>query len=166
MLVIVCGLPGSGKSTLSGLIAKEYSVVHLNSDSIRKKLFEKPEYTKAEKRIVYGEMRKQAAKLIQEGKDVILDATFYKKDFRDMMRDLSDGEAFVIRCILSEEETKRRLDKRQRERASPSDADYRVYKDVKSEFEPLEGPFLEVDYSLGSEKAMALVRRFLGEKHE
>lgn len=160
MLIIVCGLPGSGKSTLSALIAEEYSALHLNSDSIRKRIFEKPSYTEEEKREVYGEMRRQASEAVAHGRDVVLDATFYKKEFRDMMRGISE-DAFVIRCVLPEEETKRRLDRRQRERASPSDADYRVYKDVKGEFEPLRGPYLEVDYSLGGEEAMRKVRRFL-----
>ena len=35
MLVIVCGLPGSGKSTLSALLAETLPAVHLNSDPIK-----------------------------------------------------------------------------------------------------------------------------------
>jgi predicted kinase len=166
MLIIVCGLPGSGKSTLSALLAEKLPAVHLNSDPIRKRMFEKPDYTEEEKRKVYAEMRRQAEELLKEGKNVILDATFYRKEYRGMMAGIAEeagAKVFLIKCTLSEEEIRRRLEERKKGE-SVSDADYEVYRGLKGQFEPIEGACLEVDCSVDNGKTLALVRRFLGEK--
>jgi len=36
MKILICGLPGSGKTTLAGQFAKLISAVHLNADKVRK----------------------------------------------------------------------------------------------------------------------------------
>jgi len=166
MLIIVCGLPGSGKSSLSKDLAKRFSAVHLNSDAIRKKLFPQPTYSEEEKVKVYEEMARQAGEILGKGNTVIADATFSKSGYRLIMADAAaraGAKVFIIECMLHEGETKKRLDRRQKAGKSPSDADYNVYMKLKESFEPLGGPHLEVDYLRPKKEVLAEVKEFIGE---
>lgn len=161
MLIIVCGLPGSGKSSLSIELSKLFSAVHLNSDVIRKTLFPKPEYTKEEKERVYLEMAREAQNLLNSGKNVVLDATFFQKRFRDMMRELVEkcgGEIYIIWCVLGEHKIKGRLLQR---KSTVSDADYKVYIKLKEEFEPVQGEHLKIDSSLPMEEMVRKAKEFI-----
>ncbi len=166
MLIIVCGLPGSGKSSLSKDLAKRFSAVHLNSDKIRKDLFPRPTYSEEEKGMVYEEMASQAGELLGKGGNVIVDATFSRKEYRKIMADAAGrvgATIFIIRCVLHEGETKKRLDRRKKSGRSPSDADYEVYMKLKGTFEPIEGPHLEVDYMGPKKEVLKKVGEFVGE---
>lgn len=148
MLVIVCGLPGSGKSSFSRKLARQLPAVHLNSDVIRKELFPNPNYTQEEKEKVYHEMAKQAEDLLRKGENVILDATFYRREYRDQMRGVAKNagkKSHTMLCSLGERETEGRLKHR---KSNVSDADYEVYLKLKEQFEPIKGKHLVVDSSL------------------
>ena len=164
MLIIVCGLPGSGKSSLSRGLAKLYSAVHLNSDEIRKDLFPRPTYSEEEKLKVYEEMASQAAGFLADGSNVIADATFSKKGYRSIMAKTADragARVFTILCVLHEGEVKKRLGRRKTSGKSLSDADYEVYMKMKESFEPLEEKYLEVDYMQPKKEVLARVTAFI-----
>jgi len=44
MLIVVTGLPGTGKTTIAESLAKEVDAVVFSTDKIRKMIFEKPVY--------------------------------------------------------------------------------------------------------------------------
>jgi predicted kinase len=164
MLIIVCGLPGSGKSSFSDKLSKHYSAVHINSDVIRKRLFAKPDYSEEEKESVYTQMAAEAGDLLKEGRSVVLDATFFRKEYRDMMRKIgkkAGTEIFVIRCVLGEEETKKRLSER---KTDVSDADYEIYLKLRKTFEPISGAHLRVNTSEPLEKQLRVAKEFVGAK--
>jgi predicted kinase len=164
MLIIVCGLPGSGKSSLSKQLAKRFSAVHLNSDAIRKELFPKPSYSEEEKKTVYMEMARQAGEILGRGNNVIADATFSRKEYRrvlDAVAARTGTAVFTIKCILHEGETRKRLEMRKMSGKNPSDADYDVYVKLKETFEPLEGPHLEVDYMRPKKEVLKKVEEFI-----
>ena len=52
-LVVLCGLPGAGKSTLARAIAASAPAVVISSDHIRKTLVKAPQYTDREHRRVF-----------------------------------------------------------------------------------------------------------------
>lgn len=161
MLILICGLPGTGKSSFSKELSKRFSAVHLNSDVIRKKLIGKPSYSIEEKTKVYNEMAAQAEELLGNGKNVILDATFFYREFRDMMRGIAERQGVkihIIRCVLGERETKSRITRR---KPGVSDADYEVYLKLKKEFEPISGEHLEIDTSLPLKERLRLAERFI-----
>jgi len=166
MLIIVCGLPGSGKSSLSRSLKKVFSAVYLNSDVIRKQIFSSPAYTEDEKRRVYFEMANQAEKILA-GRNVIVDATFYKKRYREIMKEAARDAGtryIIIECTLPEDVIRSRLAKRMEFRKGVSDAGYDVYLEMKGNFDPIDERHLTVDCSLPMEERVKIIRKFLGEK--
>ncbi len=146
MVIIVSGLPGSGKSFFAEKLAKLINAEYLSSDIIRKELFQNPTYSEEEKKAVYAEMKIRMNALLSEKKDVVLDATFFKDELR---------KSFCKECIqyktnckiitisASEEDIKYRVSSKR----TFSDADYSVYLKMKEQFELPETEFLELDSS-------------------
>ena len=143
MLIIVCGLPGSGKTTLAKALSKRLGAGHLSSDVLRRELFPNPTYSEDEKKAVYSGMALRAGKLLSEGRSVVADATFYKRWQREMFLRLP-GEKKVVLCTLGEDQLRKRLARRKAGR-SVSDADFEVYMKLKGQFEPIEGRYIEID---------------------
>lgn len=87
--ILCCGLPGSGKTWLAGLLrlalAEErgaQGVVHLQTDRIRRELFQARCYTPEETEAVYRELLHRAEAVLREGKSLILDGTFLASERR------------------------------------------------------------------------------------
>lgn len=86
-------------------------------------------------------MAKAALDCIQNKQNVILDATFYLKKFREMIYTLSKKEdcpLFLIMVNADEHVIKQRLSVPRQD----SEADHLVYLKIKDQYEPLERPFL------------------------
>lgn len=163
MLVIVCGLPGTGKTTLAKTVAGKTDAAVINSDSIRMSMLEEREYTEDEKKMIYRAMLEEAGKQLKEGKNVVLDATFYKKELRENAKETAEKagtESYIIECVTHEELLKERIFKRKKEETE-SEADFEVYKKVKDQFEPIEEEHLAVDTSEELEKQVELVLKYI-----
>jgi len=159
MLILICGLPGTGKTTLAENISKEHGAVHLNTDIIRKRYLKERTYSEEEKRFVYNKLFEEAEKSLKEGKTVVLDGTFYKKEIRKKAASLSD-DFRVIECILDEKVLRERIGKRAMCNVA-SEANYDVYLKVKKQFEPVEQEHLVVDTSLSKEEQMEKVKEWM-----
>ena len=83
MIIIVFGLPGSGKSYFASLLAQKLKAAYLNSDKERKKIMTQRTYSESEKMMVYDLMLQKMKTFVQEGKSLVLDATFYKNKIRE-----------------------------------------------------------------------------------
>ena len=101
------GLPGSGKSTILSELFQMLSVsgieaVTLSLDHIRKVLTPEPKYTREERDIVYRSLVIMAQLLVDHGgKNVIIDATGNRKEFRELARRLIREFAEVyVKCPL------------------------------------------------------------------
>ncbi|MBU0591641.1 AAA family ATPase [Candidatus Micrarchaeota archaeon] len=166
MLILVCGLPGTGKSSFSKELAKKIDGIHINSDIVRKKMFPNPTYTIEEKTQVYSRLKKETRDYLAKGKIVILDATFYQNQYRNMMSSTAEslGEKYYfVLCTLPEKEIEQRLKRR---KSNVSDADYNVYLKLRDIFEPIEGRHLTIDMLLPLKKRVAIVNEFIGGKNE
>lgn len=150
MLTLICGLPGVGKTLFAKELARRIGAEYLSSDSIRIKALEKRTYSEEEKGMVYGLMAEEAEMLLQQGKSVILDATFYLEKFRNLMRRAAEEnnvQLNIIECVLDEAELKRRIEKRGKEKTE-SEADFEVYLSVKKEYEAIKAEHLVIDTAL------------------
>jgi predicted kinase len=72
--VLVCGLPGTGKTSISIELAKLTYCLALSTDKIKKELISNPTYSE-EKRLIYDVLVPIAKYLHQSGTNCILDAT-------------------------------------------------------------------------------------------
>ena len=73
-LIILCGIPGSGKTAYGQKWVAENSGLHLSSDAIRKELYG-DESTQGNPHEVFSLMQKRAVEALNNGFDVIYDAT-------------------------------------------------------------------------------------------
>jgi predicted kinase len=147
MLLIVCGLPGTGKTHVSKKLASKFNATHFRTDDIRKQLLEQRTYSDKEKELVYEKLFEHAQSVLEKGKNVILDATFYKNYHRKQVVKLAKQTKtpiYFIECVLSPKSVKERLENRKNDL---SEADVKVYQKLKRNFEPLRQLHLELDTS-------------------
>lgn len=138
MLILVIGLPGSGKSTVARLLARKLDATVLNSDLIRRELFpESRTYSSQETQAVIKETEKRTQELLQRGATVILDALFTKQRPRDEYKKLAArmGVPFALVCVSAPEALiKERMDARAQV-GDASEAGFAYYLDRKPHFE-------------------------------
>jgi len=82
MVIIVLGLPGSGKSYFAIRVAQMLHAKYISSDEVRKEMFEIPHYSTERNTMVYDEMLRRTIEAIKHGKEIVLDATFYSNELR------------------------------------------------------------------------------------
>lgn len=141
MVVIVLGLPGSGKSYFAERLAEQLDAEYLNSDRLRKELFPKRTYSEKEKAKVYTVMLEKMKEAVRRKKDLVLDATFHKKETRAPFLAKGNAKISVIEVRADEEIIKQRVQKKR----PFSEADFDVHKLIKQEWEPLEVPHLVLE---------------------
>jgi uncharacterized protein len=133
-LVLVGGLPGTGKSTVAGTVADRLGWAVLSSDRIRKELagiapeadgrtaFGTGIYTPGWTVRTYGELLRRAAVLLARSESVILDASWSSAELRSAAAGLAHEQhahLVELRCVASPELSRRRLQARP---PGPSDA--------------------------------------------
>lgn len=145
MIIAVIGLPGSGKSYFAGRLAAAIHAAYISSDKVRKTMMRTAHYSKEEKEKVYCQMLVQTQEAVKQNKNVVLDATFYRrpirKKFIDQTRDA--GGICFIEITAGESIIKERL----KQKREDSDADFEVYQQVRKQWEPLQEPYLTLDSS-------------------
>src|SRR6185369_16948306 len=100
MVIMVFGLPGSGKSYFASRLAQQLDAVYVNSDELRMKLFAKRTYTDSEKMLVYEAMIEAMTEALSRKIPILLDATFYKASLRDKFEHAAN--AFKVKIIYIE----------------------------------------------------------------
>ena len=136
MIIIVFGLPGSGKSFFASRLAKKLRARYVNSDVIRNQLFVVKKYSQEEKKKVYSAMLREMKKAIQQNADIVLDATFYKKSIRKKFSETVKefGQHILFIEVWADQKI---ILERLSQKRQYSDADYSVRLHLKEVFEPM-----------------------------
>jgi aminoglycoside phosphotransferase family enzyme/predicted kinase len=151
-LIVVCGLSGTGKSTVARILQHRKGFGAINSDHVRKRLASVPPdehirtdyganiYSDRFSKITYDAMLAEAEHLLGEGRGAILDATFKTSADRQLALALAARRGvpvLFIECVVSQDEAIRRLNQRASREGEVSDATPKVYKKQRAEFEPI-----------------------------
>jgi aminoglycoside phosphotransferase family enzyme/predicted kinase len=128
-LVLAGGLPGSGKSTLAQALAARADFTVIRSDVVRKDLAAGAEdlYSAERTHRTYAECRRRAEDLLQDGRRVLVDATFRDEAQRRAFLEAAvrwGVPGLVLLCRARPETVRARLAAR---RGDVSDADWAVY---------------------------------------
>lgn len=148
MLVLVGGLPGSGKSTVAGGLADRCGTVLLSSDRVRKELagldpaapapgpYRSGLYTPEMTERVYTELLERARAALSRGESVVLDASWSRDTHRGRAAELAEAtysDLVALRCRAPAPRAEARLRSR---RGSESDADESVARTMAADEDP------------------------------
>ncbi len=130
-LVVVGGLPGTGKSTLAAALGERCGWAVLRSDVVRKEIAGgssvSPDvlYTDEMTAATYDELLRRARRLLEMGETVVLDASWTSGSWRAQARQLAVdtvADAVELRCDVDRDVAAERLEARAAWGSDPSDA--------------------------------------------
>jgi len=180
-LVMVAGLPGTGKSTLARGLT-EHAWFHLvRSDLVRKELasaagtavgpsgFDEGLYAPGWTDQTYAECLRRAGALVREGQRAAVDATFAREHHRREFLDAARAwgvPALFLHCQADPAVVRDRLERRART-GDASDADWSIHQKTADRWQP-PGPATcrrvrDVDTTPGPETALAAALHHLTE---
>jgi aminoglycoside phosphotransferase family enzyme/predicted kinase len=144
-LVVMCGLPGTGKSTAARPIARALQAEWLRSDEIRRE-GQAPAIPSARDRYapeaveaVYDGMIRRSRAALARGRSIVADATYSTRARRAAMIAAAEdaGARWVVVWVTAPDDVVReRIEGRARAGRDPSEADFGVYLAAKKKFEP------------------------------
>jgi hypothetical protein len=151
-LVVLCGLPGSGKSHLAREIVRRYPLAVLESDALRKALVKRPTYSQNESRRLFSACHRVLEDVLSAGIPALLDATNLKEAHRCPLYDIAErtGAGLVLVDVVAGEDVIRgRLAGRgaASDSRDVSEATLEVYESMRSDVEPIQRSHLTVDTS-------------------
>lgn len=149
MIIIVFGLPGSGKSYFASKLAKKLKARYVNSDVLRNQLFAVKKYSQEEKMTVYRAMIKEMIIAIQQNANIVLDATFYKESIRTQFTEAVKefGHSIIFIEVWADQKI---IEERLGRKRLHSDADFSVYLTIKESFEPMKRAHLLLQSTEGN----------------
>jgi predicted kinase len=165
-LVVLSGLPGSGKSYLVAEICRRYPLARLESDSMRKVLFSRPVYSQRESGRLFTAIHALLEILLARGIPSILDATNLKIAHRQPIYDIAKrhgAKLIIVETIAPDAVVRRRMAARLagENLRDHSDAGIDVYETMRREAEPIEREHLVVDTSGGVQAIIDKIAREL-----
>lgn len=160
--VAVSGLPGTGKSYFSGKLAERLPFVILESDALRKALFPSLTYSPQESSRLFRTCHQLIEKLLKRGVPVILDATNLSERYREHLYSIAehlDARLILVRVESPPEVVHERLKARTENSDGSSDADWEVYKKMKSRVQKINRNHYAVDTSMDITPALDKIVR-------
>ncbi len=175
-LVLVGGLPATGKSTVADAVVDATGWTVLRSDEVRKELAglahgasmaDAPgagRYSLDERAAVYRECLRRAGRLLSLGETVVLDASFTEVEWRTEAAAVAVGcaaDLVELCCVAPFAVAERRLRARSMSEPSISDADAAVFAHLRATTAPWARAFV-VDTRGPREKTIAAALAHLG----
>jgi aminoglycoside phosphotransferase family enzyme/predicted kinase len=165
LVLLVCGVAASGKTTVAEAVASESGFERVSSDIVRKREAGlAPEerapaatYTDAVSRDVYRKLGDAATRVLQAGGGVVVDATFRRAADRQAFLEAFGGDPEVLvwaECTAPPDELVRRAERRAADPHAASDATAEIVRqqlrdyDASTEWKPGRRIVLDTDQPL------------------
>jgi predicted kinase len=165
-IIVVAGLPGSGKSYFARRLAARLDAKHINSDAVRKAMGASGRYSFEDKLVVYTQMAKMTERFLDEDKVVVIDATFYHPAMRNMFLAIAeqrDIDIYFIQITAKESLIEERLKKPRED----SEADFQVYKDIREQLQQMTNPHLNIESTNENiESMLDDAIEYIGSRHD
>jgi len=149
-LIVVSGLPATGKSYFSSRLAERLPLVILESDALRKTLFSSPSYSSKESSQLFQAIHLLVERLLKRGISLILDATNLSERYREYLYSIADRldvKLVLVRVEAPPEVVRERLESRLENSGGKSDADWAVYRRMKASVQKIRRNHYAVDTS-------------------
>lgn len=169
-LLLVMGLPASGKTSLAAALAARLGLVHLSSDVVRKELaglrsadrsrdaFGQGLYQQDMTQRTYAALADRARRWLRRDRSVVLDATYGRPEHRAAVQrvaDRADARLVVLVCRAGDSVLKRRLVDREAAGSGASDARLELWPELRAAFvEPQELPAITISTTGPLEKSL------------
>ena len=151
-VIIVSGLPGTGKTYFCRQLAGHLPFVILESDALRKQLFTSPTYAADESAYLFRTTYQLIEDLLKKGIPVILDATNLEERHRERLYNIAErlkARLILVNVQAPIELVEKRLKKRadNKNNQDNSDADWAVYQKMRMTAEKIKRRHFTVDTS-------------------
>ncbi len=156
-LVLIGGLPGTGKSTLARRLAEEAGLDLIQTDQVRKEGRSPVSYADEAQDLVYQACCQRAADRLFQGGRALMDATFLKAVHRRLLVKLALDHgvpAVLLVCQAPPEIVRARLEER---RGDHSDATWEVHRHLADQWEDWKAPDGLVSRSIDTDGPLASV---------
>jgi predicted kinase len=167
MIVVMAGLPGTGKSTLSRALAEETGGIVLNKDILRADLFPEAfvEYSIPQDDFVQDLMQRTAEYLLTRHSEltVFFDGRTFSRRYQ-IERVISLAEKLgtpwrIIECVCSESAAERRIQQGKQHPARNRSID--LYRKIRDQFQGIERPKLLLNTDDTFATSFAAARAYL-----
>jgi predicted kinase len=133
VIIMLSGLPGTGKSFLSHKLAERLTFTIVESDAVRKELFAQPSYSPEESAAVFHTVHRRIEELLNNGRSVIFDATNLEEKHRKTVYQITrdtGARLIFLEVTAPLEIVKNRLKDRRlkHSRGDNSDANWEIYR--------------------------------------
>jgi predicted kinase len=170
LIILMAGLPATGKSTVAQALASALPGVILNKDRARTALFPPSEidYSVSQDDLVMDILRQATAYILRRdrSKHVLIDGRPFAKRYQlEPWKTLAaelDVPVRIIECVCADEIARQRLaSATARGDHVAANRDYAMYRRLKAGFEPIVDPKLVLDTQQSLEQCVAAALAYL-----